>query len=55
MAEALRAIHGVLVVPGDHFGMDHFVRLGFGGQKTHLEEALARFANYLLGARALLR
>jgi aspartate/methionine/tyrosine aminotransferase len=55
MAEQLRAEHGVLIVPGDHFGMDHFVRIGFGGQKAHLEAALARFGNYLLGARALLR
>jgi aspartate/methionine/tyrosine aminotransferase len=55
MAEQLRAVHGVLIVPGDHFGMDHFVRIGFGGQKSHLEAALARFADYLLGARALLR
>ena len=55
MAEQLRAAHGVLIVPGDHFGMDHFIRLGFGGQKSHLEAALARFQNYLLGARALLR
>jgi aspartate/methionine/tyrosine aminotransferase len=55
MAEQLRADHGVLIVPGDHFGMDHFVRIGFGGQKGHLAEALARFRDYLLRARALLR
>jgi aspartate/methionine/tyrosine aminotransferase len=54
MAERLRADHGVLIVPGDHFGMDHFIRLGFGGQKSHLEGALARVGDYLLGARALL-
>ena len=43
LAERLRADYGVLVVPGDHFGMDHFVRIGYGNQTDQLEEALARF------------
>ncbi|HEX9885107.1 MAG TPA: aminotransferase class I/II-fold pyridoxal phosphate-dependent enzyme [Longimicrobiales bacterium] len=41
-AERLRVDHGVLVVPGDHFGMDHFLRIGFGPPREDLMEALDR-------------
>ncbi len=44
LAETLRVDHDVLVVPGDQFGMDRFVRLGFGNPAHELEEALARIA-----------
>lgn len=54
MAEHLRADHSVLIVPGDHFGMDHYVRIGYGNQAAHLEAALARFGDYLEKARPLL-
>ena len=43
-AETLRAEMDLLVVPGDHFGMDHYLRLGFGIPAPELEEALARMA-----------
>jgi aspartate/methionine/tyrosine aminotransferase len=39
-AETLRTDMDLLVVPGDHFGMDHYLRLGFGLPMTELEEAL---------------
>ena len=32
----------VLIVPGDHFGMDHFVRISFGLPKDYLVPALDR-------------
>lgn len=32
----------VLVIPGDHFRMDHYLRLGFGSEKKYLEKALGR-------------
>ena len=38
----LRLEHGVLVVPGDHFGMDGYLRLGFGEDSGYLRNALAR-------------
>jgi aspartate/methionine/tyrosine aminotransferase len=38
----LRADKGVLVVPGDHFGMDHYLRLGFGEEPEYLCAGLAR-------------
>ena len=43
-AETLRTEMDLLVVPGDHFGMDHYLRLGFGLPTTELKEALARMA-----------
>lgn len=42
VAELLRRDHDVLIVPGDHFAMDRFLRLGFGCERHDLETALAR-------------
>jgi aspartate/methionine/tyrosine aminotransferase len=50
LAERLRRDHDVLVVPGDHFGMDRFIRFGFGPPQADLEAALARVR---AGVRAL--
>ncbi len=44
LAEDLRARHDVLIVPGDQFGMDRYVRLGFGPPADELREALERVA-----------
>ena len=41
-AEKLRVEKDVLVVPGDHFGTDEFVRIGFGNPAGELLEALER-------------
>jgi hypothetical protein len=38
----LREEQSVLVVPGDHFGMDGFLRVGFGNEPEDLREGLAR-------------
>jgi len=38
----LRERHSVMAVPGDHFGMDHYLRLGFGDAPDYLRRALAR-------------
>lgn len=43
-AERLRTEKDVLVVPGDHFGMDRYLRLGFGPPREELLEALGRVA-----------
>jgi aspartate/methionine/tyrosine aminotransferase len=43
-AEALRQEHDVLIVPGDQFGMDRYVRLGFGPEEHVLVKALERVA-----------
>lgn len=39
-AEKLRTEKSVLVVPGDHFGMDHYIRIGFGNPADELSAAL---------------
>ncbi len=44
-AEILRTERDLLVVPGDHFGMDHYLRLGFGPPAAELAEALDRLAD----------
>jgi len=41
-AERLRKEKSVLIVPGDHFGMDHFVRISFGLPNDYLTAALDR-------------
>ena len=41
-AERLRKEKSVLIVPGDHFGMDHFIRISFGLSPEYLNSALER-------------
>jgi hypothetical protein len=40
LMERLLKEKSVLVVPGDHFGMDHFLRIGYGPRPEYLREAL---------------
>jgi aspartate/methionine/tyrosine aminotransferase len=40
LVERLRDERSVLVVPGDHFGMDGYLRIGFGGDPLVLTRAL---------------
>jgi aspartate/methionine/tyrosine aminotransferase len=40
--ERLRVEKSVLIVPGDHFGMDHFLRISFGLPHETLVPALDR-------------
>ncbi len=47
LAERLRTEQDVLVVPGDHFGLDGFIRLGYGMEATVLEEGLRRISAVL--------
>ena len=42
LTERLRKEKSVLIVPGDHFGMDHFVRISFGLPHDYLTAALDR-------------
>jgi hypothetical protein len=44
LAERLRAEDGVLVVPGDQFGLDGYLRVGFGIEREPLQEALGLVA-----------
>ena len=42
LAQRLKDEQSVLIVPGDHFGMDHFVRISFGLPHDYLNAALDR-------------
>ena len=41
----LRVEKSVLIVPGDHFAMDGYLRLGFGDAPEHLRAGLARLGD----------
>ena len=43
----LREEKSVLVVPGDHFGMDGYLRLGFGEPHAYMREGLGRLRDLL--------
>ncbi len=43
----LRDEAGVLIVPGDHFDMDGYVRIGFGADPTYLAHGLALAGKFL--------
>ena len=47
LAERLRTGTDLLVVPGAHFGMDSFLRIGFGPPRDVLQEALDRIGDLL--------
>jgi aspartate/methionine/tyrosine aminotransferase len=49
LAERLRIEKSLLVVPGDHFGMDGWIRIGFGDQTNEIEEGLKRIDELLAG------
>jgi aspartate/methionine/tyrosine aminotransferase len=52
LAERLRSEFGVLIVPGAHFGMDRYLRFGFGIQPDELTHALDRLAGLLARLRS---
>jgi aspartate/methionine/tyrosine aminotransferase len=43
----LRDEKSVLIVPGDHFGMDGYLRLGFGEPQSYMREGLSRLRDLL--------
>ncbi|MEP7199641.1 MAG: aminotransferase class I/II-fold pyridoxal phosphate-dependent enzyme, partial [Chloroflexota bacterium] len=47
LAEKLRAEKSVLVVPGDHFGMDKYLRIGYGAEEEYLKTGLNRIDDVL--------
>ena len=44
----LREQKSVLIVPGDHFGMDHYLRIGFGDKPDYLRQGLTRLRELLI-------
>ena len=47
LVNRLRVEKSVLVVPGDHFGMDGYLRIGFGSEVRYLRDGLDRLADLL--------
>jgi aspartate/methionine/tyrosine aminotransferase len=47
LVEQLRQEKSVFPVPGDAFGLDHYLRIGIGSPAHHLEEGLKRISDYL--------
>jgi hypothetical protein len=47
LAERLRVEKSVLIVPGDHFGMDGYLRIGYGSETRYLRDGLDRIADLL--------
>jgi aspartate/methionine/tyrosine aminotransferase len=47
LVNRLREQKSVLIVPGDHFGMDGYLRLGFGEEPAYLREGLRRLHELL--------
>jgi aspartate/methionine/tyrosine aminotransferase len=47
LVERLRDEQSVLVVPGDHFDMDGYIRIGFGPDPLHLTGSLQKVAELL--------
>ncbi len=52
LAERLRAEQSVLVVPGDHFALDRYLRIGYGLLPEDLTAALGRVRKVLQTAHA---
>ena len=48
LADRLRREQSVLVVPGDHFGMDRYLRIRFGLPPAYLSAALERMGELIL-------
>lgn len=47
LVERLRVEQSVLVVPGDHFAMDGYLRIGFGSDPDHLRGSLQRIGEFM--------
>jgi len=47
LVNRLRIEKSVLIVPGDHFGMDGYLRIGFGSEVRYLRDGLDRLADLL--------
>ncbi len=48
LAERLRQEKSTLIVPGDHFGLDHHVRISFGPPPDYVRTGLARVGEMVL-------
>jgi aspartate/methionine/tyrosine aminotransferase len=49
LVERLLHEKSVFIVPGDHFGMDHYLRISFGLPEDYLREGLDRIYGLIVG------
>jgi aspartate/methionine/tyrosine aminotransferase len=54
LIERLRKEKSVLIVPGDQFELDHYVRIGYGGEPEVLEKGLTLFSELVNEVRPLI-
>ncbi len=47
LVDRLRQQYSTLIVPGAHFGMDGYLRIGFGDKLDYLQTGLARLGKFL--------
>jgi aspartate/methionine/tyrosine aminotransferase len=52
LVEKIRAEASVLIVPGDHFGLDHHVRISFGLPEDYLNAGLNRISQVISEIRS---
>jgi aspartate/methionine/tyrosine aminotransferase len=52
LVNRLREEKSVLIVPGDHFGMDGYLRIGTGSETGYLRTGLDRLRELLTGMAA---
>jgi len=48
LVNQLREKKSVLIVPGDHFGMDGYLRIGYGDETAYLRDGLGRLHDLLV-------
>jgi aspartate/methionine/tyrosine aminotransferase len=53
LVERIRTTKSVLICPGDHFGMDSYLRFGYGEKKEILEKALDLIEEAIKEAQAI--
>ena len=51
LVERLVEEKGTYVVPGDHFGLDHHLRISYGLSDTYVNEGLKRLRDLLLSVQ----
>jgi aspartate/methionine/tyrosine aminotransferase len=47
LVHRLREERGIMLLPGDVYGMDHYIRIGIGAPAHHLEAGLDRLAAFV--------
>ena len=53
LIDRIRETKSVLICPGDHFGMDRYIRIGYGEEKDTLEKALDLIEEAIIEAQAI--